>query len=56
MKDLNLIIENEPCLMCAMALVHSRIKRVYFINENLIDGAFNKEVGVEIYNLKSLNH
>ena len=29
MKDLYLLCEGEPCFMCAMALVHSRISRVY---------------------------
>ncbi len=30
MKDLFLITDIEPCFMCAMGLVHSRIARLYF--------------------------
>lgn len=29
-KELTLFIYYEPCIMCAMALVHSRIKEVYY--------------------------
>lgn len=39
MKDLYLISEVEPCFMCAMALVHSRISRVYYLHPNSVDGA-----------------
>jgi tRNA-specific adenosine deaminase 3 len=33
MKGLSMLTSMEPCFMCAMALVHSRIKRVYFMKE-----------------------
>lgn len=41
--------------MCAMALVHSRIARVYFLNFNTNDGALVSK-GVETNYLKNLNH
>lgn len=41
----------EPCFMCAMALVHSRIERVYFLKENLYDGAFISKLKINNYNL-----
>ena len=25
---------NEPCAMCAMALVHSRLRRIVYVNES----------------------
>lgn len=33
--DLDLYIYNEPCYMCAMSLVHSRIKRVFFLKSGM---------------------
>ena len=30
MKDLIVITDMEPCYMCAMGLVHSRISRLYY--------------------------
>jgi len=32
MKDLYLISNFEPCFMCAMALTHSRISRIYMMS------------------------
>jgi tRNA-specific adenosine deaminase 3 len=53
MKDHYLFTDIEPCFMCAMALVHSRISRLYFKRENVIDGAI---VEVKLHQLKNLNH
>jgi tRNA-specific adenosine deaminase 3 len=41
----------EPCFMCAMALVHSRIDRIYFISENTYDGALVSKLKINNYNL-----
>jgi tRNA(Arg) A34 adenosine deaminase TadA len=50
-QGLYMFIFNEPCFMCAMALVHSRIERVYFFKDNLIDGAFHTKLKILNYNL-----
>ena len=46
MKDLYLFTDIEPCFMCLMALAHSRIKRVYFRDENKFDGSIVSNDGV----------
>ena len=35
LKDFYLFIKNEPCFMCTMALTHSRVNRLYFIDSNI---------------------
>ena len=54
-KDLIVLTDVEPCFMCAMALVHSRVNTVVFRNLNKIDGAFVSHP-TEIHCLKQLNH
>ena len=34
MKDLYVFSSIEPCFMCSMALIHSRVNRLYFFNQN----------------------
>ena len=49
-----LYVTLEPCLMCAAALVHARVRRVVF-------GAFDPKAGaaggiIDVFALKGLNH
>lgn len=50
---LDVYLTKEPCLMCAMALIHSRIRRLFFLNDSL-DGALGSKFS--IHTLHSLNH
>lgn len=50
----SLFIWREPCVMCSMALVHSRIKRVFFYEANPECGGLMSQV--KIGYLKQLNH
>ncbi|KAM3135853.1 tRNA-specific adenosine deaminase subunit tad3 [Paramecium bursaria] len=52
--DLILVIQTEPCIMCSMALVHSRIHQVYYNKKRDSDGGFNKNI--QVNNIKQLNH
>lgn len=49
-----LVLIREPCVMCAMAAVHSRIARVVFANPNPARGALVSRV--RLHALRSLNH
>ncbi|CAH0404228.1 unnamed protein product [Chilo suppressalis] len=44
----------EPCIMCAMALVHSRAKRVFFCFERPETGALKSKL--KLHTVSSLNH
>lgn len=55
----DIFISSEPCLMCSMALLHSRIKRIFFT----LDVSFNSKCPldcalsrIKIHTLSSLNH
>lgn len=45
---------NEPCLMCAMALIHSRVKRVFYNKSNKLKGALGSIT--MLHTKKNLNH
>jgi tRNA-specific adenosine deaminase 3 len=44
----------ESCFMCSMALMHSRIGRVYFMEDNTKDGALVSKL--KINNYENINH
>ncbi len=50
-QNLDLYIFSEPCMACAVALVHGRIKNVFYRMDR--SGIFYKK---KINYLKSLNH
>lgn len=51
---LDLYLTEEPCLMCAMALVHSRAKRIFFGNSNAENGALGGRL--KLHGVSELNH
>lgn len=54
LTDTTLYVTLEPCVMCAAALVHARVRRVVF-------GAFDPQAGaagslLDVFKLAGLNH
>ena len=50
-------LNREPCCMCAMALVHSRVSRIFFFGVKNLDrkfGALNS--AVKLHTVEGLNH
>lgn len=47
-------LSNEPCAMCAMALIHSRVSNVYYAKSDTANGALGSNHS--IHHLKALNH
>ena len=50
-EGLYVFTKEEPCMMCAMALVHNRISRLYFSDINQKDGALVSKYSLDNYNL-----
>ena len=50
-EDLYVLSIDEPCMMCAMALIHNRISRFYFCNVNEKEGALISKYSLDNYNL-----
>lgn len=50
----DIYLNKEPCLMCSMALVHSRSKRIFFCKENTANGALMTKI--KLHTVKDLNH
>ena len=52
--DAEMYVTLEPCIMCAGAIVHSRIKKVYIGTLDPKGGAFGSSINIS--NVKKLNH
>jgi tRNA-specific adenosine deaminase 3 len=50
----SIYLTHEPCIMCSMALLHSRISTVYYLNENKQFGALGSVY--KLHCLKKINH
>uniref|UniRef100_H2YHC7 CMP/dCMP-type deaminase domain-containing protein n=1 Tax=Ciona savignyi TaxID=51511 RepID=H2YHC7_CIOSA len=51
--NLTLYVTREPCIMCCMALLHSRIKRVFY-GTSFVGGGFGSSY--KLNTIKELNH
>lgn len=49
-------LTDEPCLMCAMAMVHSRVRRIFFRRDNERNGALGGGNQLKLHGVKELNH
>lgn len=46
LTNMTLFTTHEPCIMCSMALVHSRVARVFFVRDMPLTGGCGGVVGV----------
>lgn len=46
----------EPCLMCSMAMVHSRVKRIFYRTNNPERGALGGGTKLKLHGVRELNH
>ncbi|ORX34274.1 hypothetical protein BD324DRAFT_605115 [Kockovaella imperatae] len=53
LTSLSLFMTHEPCVMCSMALLHSRVKEVFYIFPRSRGGGLN---GMGVHGRKDLNH
>lgn len=53
-NGLDIVLEKEPCLMCAMACLHSRVRRIWYKNPNIKFGALGSKFNLHLDS--RLNH
>nr|CCC96025.1 unnamed protein product [Trypanosoma congolense IL3000] len=53
-SGMDLFVSHEPCIMCSMALVHSRVKRVFYCFPNPVHGGLGSTAS--IHAIPELNH
>ena len=54
LTNCDIYVTLEPCAMCASAIQHARIRRIYFGCEDYKGGAINN--GVKLFNQGNCNH
>lgn len=54
LENCDMYVTLEPCIMCAGAIIQSRIRNIYFGAYDVKGGAFGSTIDVSI--LKNLNH
>lgn len=52
----DMYLTDEPCLMCSMAMVHSRVRRIFFKRNNVETGALGGGNQLKLHGVKELNH
>ncbi len=55
LTDYDVYLSQEPCLMCSMALIHSRVSRVFFAKLSP-DGKGGLYSLTRLQNVPALNH
>jgi tRNA-specific adenosine deaminase 3 len=57
LTSLSLFVSHEPCVMCVMALLHSRVREVFYVVPRKRGGGFGAGgEGFAIHGHKGLNH
>ncbi|CAL8110616.1 unnamed protein product [Orchesella dallaii] len=51
---MDVYLSHEPCIMCAMALLHSRARKIFFVHNNMNNGGLNSVV--KLHCLDGINH
>ena len=54
LTSLSLFVTHEPCVMCCMALLHSRVREVFYVFSRRRGGGFEGPIGV--HGRRDLNH